>query len=193
MADAAPGISDLLAAAPVIAAVRKPSELAALSDDSVCISMVFILRATLSDVAQLCRTAKEAGKTVFLHADLIEGLSPDAAAMQFLRHTTAADGIISTRSGVIRAAKEAGFLTVQRFFVVDSQAEENVLRTVSQVSPDCIELMPGLITPVISRIAGQLHIPVIAGGLIEAKEQVVGLLSAGACGVSTSARTLWSI
>lgn len=196
MADSAavkPSISDILTAAPVIAAIRRQSELAALGDEDAPVEIVFILHATISDIAHLTARAKRAGKTVFLHADLIEGLNPDPAAMQFLRSTTAADGIISTRSGVIRAAKDAGFLTVQRFFVVDSQAEETVLRTVSQVNPDCIELMPGLITPVIERIVTRLSVPVIAGGLIETKEQIVGLLSAGACGVSTSRAELWGI
>ncbi len=193
MADRSTSIADILAEAPVIAAVRRMADLTALGGKDISAAIVFILHAALSDVAARCDAAKAAGKTVFLHADLIEGLNPDVAAMQFLRSTTHADGIISTRSGVIRAAKEAGFLTVQRFFVVDSQAEETVLRTVSQVSPDCIELMPGLITPVISRIVPRLHIPVIAGGLIETKEQVVGLLSAGVCGVSTSQTLLWRI
>ena len=67
------------------------------------------------------------------------------------------------------------------------------MRTVSQIMPDCIELMPGLITPVVGRLAKKLSLPVIAGGLIETKEQVMTLLSAGACGVSTSCEALWRI
>lgn len=186
-------ISALLECAPVIAAVRRSSGLSLLSDNGISSEIVFILHATLADVASRAAAAKDAGMTVFLHADLIDGLNPDAAAMQFLKTTTAADGIISTRSGVIRCAKDTGFLTVQRFFVVDSQAEETVMRTVSQTMPDCIELMPGLITPVVGRLAKKLSLPVIAGGLIETKEQVMTLLSAGACGVSTSCEALWRI
>lgn len=181
----------LLQSAPVIAAVRRPSEL-----EAACASgagILFILHAELSDLAETVGRAKDAGKCVFLHFDLIEGLSEDAAALRFVRRNTAADGIISTRTGVIRAAKDTGFYTVQRFFVVDSQAEETVLRTVPSSQPDFIELMPGLITPVIERLARMLTVPVIAGGLIETKAQIVGLLSAGASGVSTGKCGLWDV
>ncbi|MBP3918715.1 MAG: glycerol-3-phosphate responsive antiterminator [Clostridia bacterium] len=184
-------ISRILERAPVIAAVRKASEISYLSVPENSTEIVFILHATLSDAKTQTTAAKAAGKLVFLHADLIEGLSPDTEAMRYLRQTTPADGIISTRSGVIRCAKDAGFLTVQRFFVVDSQAEETVLRTVSQTNPDCIELMPGLIFPVMKRLTKRLSQPMIAGGLIQTKEQILTLLSAGACGVSTSCRALW--
>ena len=176
---------------PVIAAVRQTADLPAACASEA--AMLFILHATVSGIQSLAAQAKDAGKCVFLHADLIEGLSGDAAAMRFLRDTTRADGVISTRSGVIRAAKDCGFLTIQRFFVVDSQAEDNVLRTVGQTNPDCVELMPGLIAPIIGRLAAKLPLPVIAGGLIETKEQIVTLLSAGACGVSTSCDKLWNL
>lgn len=181
----------LLQSAPVIAAVRKPGEL-----DAACASgaeILFLLHAEVSDLAQTVGRAKDAGKCVFLHFDLIEGLSEDAAALRFVKRNTAADGIISTRTGVIRTAKEMGFHTVQRFFVVDSQAEETVLRTVPSSQPDFIELMPGLITPVIRRLADVLTVPVIAGGLIETKAQIVELLSAGASGVSVGKRELWNV
>ncbi len=193
MIDTKKQISDILTLSPVIAAVRREQQLLSLCKTENSPEIVFVLHAEVSDVARLSDVAKSTGKTVFLHADLIEGLNPDDAAMRFLKSATAADGIISTRSGVIRAAKDAGFLTVQRFFVVDSQAEDTILRTVGRFSPDCIELMPGLIAPVIARIVPRLQIPVIAGGLIETKEQIIGLLSAGACGVSTSCESLWEI
>ena len=184
-------ITTELEANPVIAAVRTPAALARACKTD--IGIVFILHAVLSDVAAQVQTAKAGGKCVFVHADLVEGLSADAAAVQYLHSATEADGIISTRSAVIRAAKDCGFLTVQRFFVVDSQAEEALLRTVSQTHPDCIELMPGILPTVISRLRGKLAQPVISGGLVETKEQVISLLSAGAHGISTSRESLWSL
>ena len=172
-----------LEASPIIAAVRTPEALNRACQTE--IGTVFILHATLSHFA------KDAGKSVFIHADLVEGLSTDAAAVRYLRDVTDADGLISTRSSVIRAAKECGFLTVQRFFVVDSQALEAIERTVSQTHPDCIELMPGILPTVVSRLHAKLPMPVIAGGLVETKEQVISLLSAGASGISTGREELW--
>ena len=176
---------------PIIAAVRSPKALKQACQTD--IGTVFILHASLSDIAALTKEAKAAGKCVFIHADLVEGLSADAAAVRYLRKTTDADGLISTRSGVIRAAKECGFLTVQRFFIVDSQALEAVERTVAQTHPDCIELMPGILPTVIARLHTRLSMPVIAGGLVETKEQVIALLSAGINGISTGKEELWSL
>lgn len=180
-----------LESSPIIAAVRTPEALRRACGTD--IGTVFILHASLSDIAALVKEAKNAEKNVFIHADLIEGMSADAPAVRYLRAVTEADGLISTRSGVIRAAKECGFLTVQRFFVVDSQAEEALLRTVSQTHPDCIELMPGILPNVVSRLHARLSQPVIAGGLVENKEQVISLLSAGASGISTSRESLWTL
>ena len=180
-----------LEASPIIAAVRTPEALKHACQTDV--GIVFILHATLSDLAEQVHFAKDAGKSVFIHADLVEGLSADAAAVRYLRDVTDADGLISTRSSVIRAAKECGFLTVQRFFVVDSQALEAIERTVSQTHPDCIELMPGILPTVVSRLHAKLPMPVIAGGLVETKEQVISLLSAGASGISTGREELWTL
>lgn len=181
----------VLPSSPVIAAVRKPEELAAACSSEAAI--LFILHAELTTLAETVAAAKEAGKIVFVHFDLIEGLSQDPAAVRFVRRFTAADGIISTRNSVIRSAKEEGFYTVQRFFVVDSQAESNVRRTVPVTQPDLIELMPGLIIPVIGRLSTDLSVPVIAGGLVESKACILELLGAGASGVSTGHPELWNV
>ncbi len=180
-----------LETSPIIAAVRTPDALKRACQTD--IGTVFILHATLSDLAEQVQFAKNAAKSVYIHADLVEGLSADAAAVRYLRSVTAADGLISTRSTVIRAAKDCGFLTVQRFFAVDSQALEAIERTVSQSHPDCIELMPGILPTVVARLHAKLSMPVIAGGLVETKEQVISLLSAGASGISTGREALWTL
>lgn len=180
-----------LETSPIIAAVRTPDALKRACQTD--IGTVFILHATLSDLAEQVQFAKNAAKSVYIHADLVEGLSADAAAVRYLRSVTATDGLISTRSTVIRAAKDCGFLTVQRFFAVDSQALEAIERTVSQSHPDCIELMPGILPTVVARLHTKLSMPVIAGGLVETKEQVISLLSAGASGISTGREALWTL
>ena len=42
-------------------------------------------------------------------------------------------------------------------------------------------------------MASETDIPVIAGGLIETKEEIYKALSAGAAAVSTGARELWGV
>ena len=98
---------------PVIAAVKTAEELnAALRSD---VEVVFLLHATLSTLSHRIELAREAGKKLFIHMDLVEGLSKDAAGVEFLA-SMKPDGIISTRSGCIHAAREAGITCIQRFY-----------------------------------------------------------------------------
>jgi glycerol uptake operon antiterminator len=53
--------------------------------------------------------------------------------------------------------------------------------------------MPGILPTVVARLHAKLSQPVIAGGLVETKEQVIALLSSGAHGISTSHETLWNL
>lgn len=57
--------------------------------------------------------------------------------------------------------------------------------------PDFIEIMPGLIPRVLRAAAALTGIPVIAGGLIEEKAEVIEALGAGAVAVSTTHQGVW--
>lgn len=130
-----------------------------------------------------------AGKRLFVHIDLAEGLGKDHTAVQYLA-ACGADGLISTRGQLIRYARESGLLTVQRFFLLDTQSLSGVNHMVANTMPDYIEVIPGVIGKAIERFAGG-RIPVIAGGLIETKAEVTEALRCGATAVSTSREDLW--
>ena len=85
-------------------------------------SMVFILYGDVCSIARIVKTVRDAGKIAVVHLDLIQGLSPKEAALEYIRKATCADGIITTRPALIHRAKELGFFTVLRFFVIDSMA-----------------------------------------------------------------------
>ena len=102
------------------------------------------------------------------------------------------DGIISTRSHLIRAAKELGLITVQRFFALDSQGVDSIEEVLHASSPTLVEIMPGIAGKVIKRFS-KGKVPVIAGGLIESKPEVMEALSQGALAVSTRKKELWYI
>ena len=53
--------------------------------------------------------------------------------------------------------------------------------------------MPGAMPKVIRKIKSISRIPLIAGGLIADKEDVMGALSAGASAVSTSRQDVWGM
>lgn len=95
-----------------------------------------------------------AGKVPFVHADLIDGLSAREVAVDFIAAQPAAAGIISTKPALIRRARELGLCAVQRFFVLDSIALENLKRQLENTRPDSIEILPGVMPKVIRRITG---------------------------------------
>ena len=111
--------------------------------------------------------------------------------MDFIKKYTGADGIISTKPGMIRRAKELNMHTIMRFWMLDSLSLETVEKQLAQVKPDFIEILPGVMPKIIRRVSSKVKIPVIAGGLIQDKEDVVSVLNAGAISVSSTNPNVW--
>ena len=139
---------DALQDCPVIAALKSDAglEKAVRSD---C-TTVFFLYGTILNIASHVERVKQTGKIVFVHADLIEGLTARDITADFIAQNTQADGIISTRPNIIRRAKALGLLTIQRFFLFDSLSFENVLRQSSNA--DAVDLLPGTMPRVLERL-----------------------------------------
>lgn len=182
-------LADSLADCPIIAAAKNDKGLEqALSSDS---PVVFLLYGSVCSVSGQTRRVAAAGKVPFVHADLIDGLSAREVAVDFIAAQTAAAGIISTKPALIRRARELGLCAVQRFFVLDSIALENLKRQLENTRPDSIEILPGVMPKVIRRITGFARVPVIAGGLISDKEDIIAALDAGAAAISSTNPAIW--
>lgn len=180
---------DAIQDCPVIAALKNDEGLEkALASDC---TTVFFLYGTILNIASLIERAKAAGKLVFVHADLIEGMTSKDITADFIARNTQADGIISTRPNLIRRAKSLGLLTIQRFFLFDSLSYENVLRQSSNA--DAVDLLPATMPRVLERLSGQIRQPIIASGLLADKQDVMAALSAGVQAVSTTSPALWEI
>ncbi len=174
---------------PIIAAVRdKDGFLAAC--ESEC-EVIFLLSSKISVLKEYVERAHEKKKKLFLHLDLAEGVGKDAEGVRFLA-SLGIDGIITTRVSTVKSARECGILCVQRFFMVDSHSVDTALESIRMARPDMIEIMPGIATKTIGRLSRQVSVPIIAGGLLEEKEELFAALSAGASAISTGKRELWS-
>ena len=171
---------------PVIAAIGDDKWTDALASP---VQVLFYLSANLLSVAQRVQQAHEAGKYVLVHLDLAEGIGRDRAGIQYLAQI-GVDGVISTRAQAVQLAKEQGLMTVQRFFLLDSKGIESIDEMLRHTNPHFMELMPGVIAKSIRRF-GKSSTPVIAGGLIETKAEVLEALSCGAAAVSTGRKDLW--
>ena len=182
---------EALADSPVIAAIKDD---AGLDRCLACEShIVFILYGDICSIADIVDRIKKAGKLAVVHVDLISGLASKEIAVDFIRRYTRADGVISTRPTLIRRARELDMLAILRLFVIDSMAYENLEKQVRAAKPDVIEILPALMPKVVSRICSISQTPVIAGGLVSEKEDILTLLQAGAVSVSTTHKDLWFI
>ena len=134
-------IYDRLERSPVIAATDGGWRAAVVSDAEV----LFHTGASLLTVEEELPLAKRAGKAVFVHFDLAADIGRDAAGLQWLA-ACGTDGIISTRTQLIRTAHECGLLTVQRFFVLDPKGMHAIDDAIGTGCADLIEIMPGVIS-----------------------------------------------
>lgn len=183
-------LTDTLADNPLIAAVKSEAALArALESEA---GVIFLLFGDLLNISSLTEQVHRSGKLAFVHLDLIEGLASREVAVEFVARNTAADGIISTKAALTRRAKALGLLAIQRFFLLDSLALNN-LEHLAQDSSDAIEVLPGLMPQIISWAVESTGKPVIAGGLIRTKEDVTSALGAGAIAVSSTNPEVWAM
>lgn len=174
---------------PIIAAVKSRDYLERAINSEV--QAIFLLSSNIIDIEALSRLAHSKGKVLFIHMDFVDGLSKDAAGVRYLS-TKGIDGIISTRSNIIAAAHDAGIRCVQRFFMIDSRSVDTALETLRQSKADMIEIMPALAYKSITKIKNNIQIPIIAGGLIETRDEVYKALGAGASMISTGKTELWN-
>lgn len=184
-------IRELLDGCPVIAAVKDAESLErGIRSD---IPLVFVLFGDICSIEEIVEKLKEAGKTVFVHLDLIQGLSGREVAVDFLKARTKADGIISTKINVVNYAEQQGFYTVFRVFLVDTKAYETLVKQRKQIHMDVLEILPGVMPRVIKKLVQSFPIPVIASGLIMEKEDVIEGLKAGAMAISTTNIKVWEM
>lgn len=153
------------------------------------VEIIFDIAPNIEKIETYVSACQRYGKTLFVHIDLAEGVGKDKYGLKFLQKL-GVEGIISTRAGLIKAAKELGLKTVQRLFILDSHSirtAESIVKT----APDMIEVMPGVIPVAIKEIHEMIDIPIIAGGLVRTAQDVEIILDAGAVAASTSEEELW--
>ena len=182
-------IDEVLSLHPVIASIKDEDGLRAVLR-APC-PVVFVLFGSVMTIQSIVATLKSAGKTVFVDVDLLDGFSSRPVTVDFLKAHTQADGVLSSKSIMVKAAKTAGLLAVHRLFLVDSFSYNNVSKQVKISEPDGIMILPGCMPRVISWVRDDTNLPLIAGGLVCDKEDVMGALGAGATAVASSNRDVW--
>lgn len=166
---------DLVETSPVIAAVKDDKGLRRCFDTE-C-QVVFILYGNICSIGGIVHQIKSHGKIAIVHADLASGLSSKEIAIDFIRQNTEADGIISTKPMLVKRAMELELIGVQRTFIIDSMAMSTTKKQIDAFRPDLVEVMPGIMPRVLKEIKSYTDIPIIAGGLISDKKDIMAAFS----------------
>ena len=180
----------LLEENPIIAAVKNESELEiALKSE---VQVIFVLFGDIIDIKSISEKIDLSNKVGIIHIDLIEGITGREAGIRYLKAETKFKGVISTKPQVVKYAKNYGLLGIQRVFIFDTLSLNNAKKHFV-TECDAIEVLPGVIPKVIEKLADKAGKPIVAGGLIESKEEVITALNSGATCVSTTRKEIWTM
>ncbi|MFR5265510.1 glycerol-3-phosphate responsive antiterminator [Clostridium sp.] len=175
---------------PIVAAVKDEEQLKEVLKTEV--SVIFVLFGNILNIGHISESIDKSGKVGIIHIDLVEGLTNKEVSLRYLKENTEFKGIISTKPQSIKAAKKLGFYAIQRFFIIDSMSLKSTkLHLVEEC--DAIEILPGLLFKVIKDLSTEIKKPLIVGGLISDKEDVIEALNAGATCISTTKEKIWEM
>lgn len=183
-------IKELLEENPIIAAVKNEEQLdMAINSEA---QIIFVLFGDVMNIKKISDIIVSKNKIGIIHIDLVEGLTNKEVVIKYIKEETKFCGIISTKPQVVKLAKKYDLLGVQRVFIFDTLSLNNVKNHMISEC-DAVEVLPGVIPKVLGIIAEHCNKPVVAGGLIETKEEVMQALSSGATCVSTTKKEIWEM
>ena len=183
-------IKDLLEENPVIAAVKNDEQLDLAVNSSA--QIIFVLFGDVMNIKKISEIIASKNKMGIIHIDLVEGFTNKEVVIRYVKEETRFDGIISTKPQVIKLAKKYDLVGVQRVFIFDT-ISLNTVKNHMISECDAIEVLPGIIPKVLGIISKYSNKPVVAGGLIETKEEVMQALSSGATCISTTKKEIWEM
>ncbi len=184
-------LEELLLDNPIIGAVKNDSNLSAVLETDV--KIVFVLYGTILNIEEIAQKLTAHNKVFFIHVDMVEGLKSDESGIMFLKKYANPFGIISTKPHQLKIARKHSMQTILRMFIIDSMSLETAIKNSDEHKPSALEIMPGISSKIIDKIKAKTNIPVIAGGLIEDRDDVISALDAGAIAISTTNNKVWQM
>ncbi|RNA67552.1 glycerol-3-phosphate responsive antiterminator [Alteribacter keqinensis] len=183
-----PIITDLIESQ-VVAAVNSPEKLEQ-AINSNC-NVAFLMTGDILSVPASVKKLHDNGMKVFVHLDFVDGIANDRSGIKFIAEKVRPEGIITTKNHLIKFAKKEGLITIQRLFFIDKSAIKKGIQMIESSNPDAVEILPGVIPRVITRLTDVTPLPIIVGGLIENEQEISEALEAGALAASCGSPRLW--
>lgn len=175
----------------MVASIKEPKQIEIALSLRNQLSGVFLLTGHIGVIKGYVDLFRSHQVPVFLHLEKIGGLSSDYHGLDYLHKAIKPTGIITTKTNVVKTAMKMGLFTIQRFFLMDTEGLDNISKSLAQIEPDIIEVMPARIPEMIGEIKSFTALPIISGGLLAERDHTLACLKHGAAAVSTSRTELW--
>ncbi|WP_408008200.1 glycerol-3-phosphate responsive antiterminator [Pseudalkalibacillus sp. A8] len=147
----------------------------------------------IGNLKMLTKECHKEGKKVLVHLDLVGGLNKDNMGLKLLKDLFKVDGIISPNAKLINRSKELGLIAVHRLFLLDSRSLESGLKAIKESDLNAVEVLPGPFSKAfLPQIKQVTDAPILAGGFISTKDDVIELFNAGIQGLTCSNPALWT-
>ena len=140
----------------------------------------------ISLLEHMIKTLHDNNKLALVHIDMVHGISSDEHGAEFLCQRLRADGVISSKTRIIETTKKNKKIAIQRMFLIDSKSIGRGIETLQKSQPDIVEVMPAIAYKIIPYIKSQINMPLIGGGLLKTKEDILQGLEAGCMAFTVS-------
>ena len=162
----------------------------AIQSDNLCIQLTGVHIGNLQELSHICH---QAGKTVIVNHELVDGLGKDRIAFQMLKKLYHVDGIIGSSITKLHMMKGLNVKVIYRITLMDSISVDNALKTINEVKFDAIELRPYYhaieFLPTFKKVwDGEYYV----AGFVNTEEKLKKCKEAGFSGAMTSTVELWN-
>ena len=165
----------------IIAAVKNEETLQLALKSNV--EIIFVLSGDICKINDVVNRCHKANKKVYLHIEMIEGFGKDEAAVRYIANNIKPDGIITTKSSLVKAATSVGLSSIFRVFMLDSQSIKTAISNIERCKATNVEI--------IAYFSKNVNSNIIAGGLISTNKHIEEAFAHGAIACSTSESSLW--
>ncbi|GHO95485.1 hypothetical protein KSF_055330 [Reticulibacter mediterranei] len=154
--------------------------------------VLFLRNCDLFDLKALCQQAAQQGYLLYVNADRMNGIHPDAAGLHYLAEQLHVAGVASTNLKTLTLASTLGLSTMLHIFAADSTGLESAIEMGNVTAVDLFNVSPALVVPFIAEtLTTLLTRPFIASGLISTRRQIQAVVQTGALGVVVPQPELW--
>ncbi len=134
---------------------------------------------------------KENRRRVMLHHDSLRGIARDHQGLEFLAKMQV-DYLITTKPQLVKSIRKLGMRPILCLFLIDSDALRTGLRSIGDMVPDAVIVMPSSVPKCAIRdIKKKARVPVIGGGMAFAEEAIQEARENGFHAIAASKENLW--